>query len=1064
MGRKVLAFILLFSLFFIQTSYSEETILEPEIIKTLQEQEEVPVIVELEEPLSELSKIEQLSSADVDLNHFSGNSYAAQVNEEELQELLQDPNVKSIKEDEIFHILLADTVPLINASIVHTRQNGTTNLTGLGQSVCVIDTGVNATHPGLAGRIVAQKCFCAVSNAGSGGCCPGNVAENSTAATDDQGHGTHVTGIAAGNGSSITGVAPEASIVAVKVADSNGDALFSDITSAVNWCASNASRYNISVISISLGGGSYASACDSSYTSLSSEIHTAWNNNVSVVVASGNSGYTTNMTAPACLNKTISVSSTTKADAISSFSNRNYLTDLFAPGSSIVSTKYTGGNETRSGTSMAAPHVSGVILLMQQYKESVEGRNLTVSEVNTSLATNGTSINDSSGSGRSFVRVDAKKAVAAIDTLFPQIENPNTTSTTIFIYSNITFIANVTDVNRESIWIEGNWSGSRVNYTLTNRVDTQYNYSLHNDSFSTGQVFQWRIHANDSKNNENVTAWFNLTILTGAPRITLAGPSNLSNSNNLSVTFNFTALEDVSGNFNCSLYINSIKNQTNTAVSNNTLTEFRQNLSEGTHLWNIACTDSHNLIGNSSLRTLILDTSYPLFNAEGYTSVVELGDNQSYSINLTESYLNSVNFSYIGVNYTLTNSSTNFSRFFRTFQNGTNLFTTYALDSAGNLNLTSGNFTVNDTIAGPRILNILYSSSVTQNSTQNVTAWVLNGLSLSAIYMNPNGSNYSMSNNTAYNFTFAFTASSCGSQSFRIFANDTSNAGVTNTTSYSVTGCCGDSSCSSGESCSSCSTDCGSCSSSSGSSSSTTSSSGGGGGGGGTSKTTSNEVKASAPSIEEEAPTKVTETIAEASPESPISFEVHSENIPISMIDILVSNVLTNIEVSVEALDEKPATIESPTGSIYQYIEITTNNITDTEIESAELEFFIPKIWIEENSINKETIVLLRYHDTWGELPTEFVKETTENVYYTATTEGFSYFAISGEEIIEETEEIASIQEEITEKVPLTEEEKLALGEVIGISVGALVLLIALILFLVHERRIHKEEDEMKKL
>ncbi|MEK7529504.1 MAG: S8 family serine peptidase, partial [Patescibacteria group bacterium] len=366
-------------------------------------------------------------------------------------------------------------------------------------------------------------------------------------------------------------------------------------------------------------------------------------------------------------------------------SNRNFLTDLFAPGSSIVSANLSGGTETRSGTSMAAPHVSGVVLLMQQYKESVEGRNLTVSEVNHTLATNGTSIDDSAGSGRSFVRLDAKKAVAAGDTLFPQIENPNTTNTNIFIYSNITFIANVTDVNRETVWIEGNWSGSRVNYTMINKVSDQYNYSLHNNSFTAGQIFHWRIHANDSNNNENISSWSTITIFTGAPRITLSSPANITNTNNISTTFNFTAIEDTTNNFNCTLYINSILNQTKINIVNNTLTEFRQNLTEGTYLWNIACIDSHNLLGNSSLRTLILDITYPIFNAEGYTSVVELGNNQSYSINLTELYLNYVNFSYFGTNYTLTNSSTNFSRVWRTFQNGTNLFTTYALDNAGNL-------------------------------------------------------------------------------------------------------------------------------------------------------------------------------------------------------------------------------------------------------------------------------------------------------------------------------------------------------------------------------------------
>ena len=161
MEKKVGAFLIIVSLFILLLSitYSEDTYIETEVLQGLEQQQQVPVIVELEKTPDELSRLEELASADVELNHFSGNFYATKINEEELQELLIDPNVKSIQQDEIFHILLDDSVPLINASLVHSRQTGTTNLTGLGQSVCVIDTGVNVTHPGLAGRIVAQKCF-----------------------------------------------------------------------------------------------------------------------------------------------------------------------------------------------------------------------------------------------------------------------------------------------------------------------------------------------------------------------------------------------------------------------------------------------------------------------------------------------------------------------------------------------------------------------------------------------------------------------------------------------------------------------------------------------------------------------------------------------------------------------------------------------------------------------------------------------------------------------------------------------------------------------------------------
>ena len=114
-----------------------------------------------------------------------------------------------------------------------------------------------------------------------------------------------------------------------------------------------------------------------------------------------------------------------------------------------------------------------ILLLLQQYKMEVEGRTLTAQEINDTLATNGTLINDISGSGRNFIRVDAFKALSAIDNLFPQITYTNTTSTLIYIYNNITFLTNASDVNLKSIILESNHTGILANYTITNLVNSQ---------------------------------------------------------------------------------------------------------------------------------------------------------------------------------------------------------------------------------------------------------------------------------------------------------------------------------------------------------------------------------------------------------------------------------------------------------------------------------------------------------------------------------------------------------------------------------------------------------------
>ncbi len=1005
MWRKILL-LLMVSILLIPIIYSEDTFVDQAVLENLEEGSKVPVLVEVQTKIEDLTFIQEFSATDIKLKHLSGNIYTAKINEQELEDLKSDPNILTIKEDEVFHILLSQSIPLINASIVQTRQFGTTNMTGLGQSICIIDSGIDTDHTAFTGRIIAQKCFCAFSDAGNGGCCSGGIAENSTSSEDDHGHGTHVAGIAAGASSAVTGVAPGANIIMIKVADSEGKALFSDITSAVNWCISNASLYNISVITISLGGGSFTAECDSSYSSLASEVTTAWNNNISVVAASGNTeSLTTTMTSPACISKIISVSSSTKADAISGF-KRNLLTDLLAPGTDITSSYIGGGTATQSGTSMAAPHVAGVIALMQQYATQVEGRNLTSSEVNLTLGSIGTIIDDTSGSGRTFIRVDARKSVANADTIFPLITNPNTTDTTILVYNNITFIVNITDVNRESIWIEGNWSGTTTNYTLINLIDNlQYNYTLTNSSFTASQVFQWRIHTNDTNNNENISSWFNISILAGAPRITLHNPSDNFLSNNLSVTFNMTPIDDVSVDFNCTLYINSISNQTKT-TSNNTLTEFRVNLTEGTYLWNIACTDSNNLIGNSSLYTNILDSTVPLFNAESYATT-ELGNNLSYSINITDSNINYVNLSYQGRNYTLTNISTNFSTFIKTFQNGTNPFKVYALDLANNMNTTSGSFIIQDTILGPRIIDIIFPSIITRGATFNISSWIVNDEDISSALINYDGTNNSLYNNTAYNFTYNFTVSGCGSSSFKIYSIDKLNRAITNTSSYTITGCCGDGTCSNSESCSSCVSDCGACSTtSSGSSSSSSGSSGGGGGS--PSTTSSSSPTQQAPEIEISAvPTKITKNIITANPENPIISTFDSANIPIIGILININKDVENVDLTVETLEKKPTEVEISEKTFYKFLSISTTNLESTSIQNAEITFFVPESWIIEENIAPESIVLLHDNNGWEELATTYLYFENKEYFYTASTKSFSYFAITGEKnnITESTDE-----------------------------------------------------------
>ena len=988
---------------------TNDTTVDPIITQTLEKEETVQVVIQYIEEPEEPTFIETLLTDEIEQENINEEFYSAEITEDQLEDLLEDPNVQTISEDPVASVHLSTSTQVINSTVVNSKQFSSTNLTGLGQSVCVIDTGVNSSHPGLKGRIIAEKCFCDITDYGSGGCCSDNTNENSDA-EDDYRHGTHVAGIIASNDTTYTGVAPEAYIVSVKVTNSSGNALYSDITQGIDWCRTNAATYNITAISISLGGGAYSAHCDATFAGigLTGAVDNAYNNNVSVVISTGNDYSTSNIGSPSCIENAIAVSSTTKLDTVSSFSNWNSITDMFAPGGTstgtgacpnanyICSTQWTSGFIGYSGTSMSAPHVAGVIALMQQYEKDVEGKPLTGDQVNQTITTNGALIDDSGGSGYSFYRLDALKSLIAIDNLQPEILNPNTTLQTFYFYNNITFIANVSDINLDTVWIEGNWSGSLENTTLTNTVDAQYNFTLDNGNYSNSDTFSWRIHANDSNNNINSTDFYTITIA-GNPTVTLNSPADGSMTNNATVYFNFTATDELDSLINCSLYLDSISNITNTTVNNGTSTIFELDLNSSDHTWFVQCTDSNNLTTNSSSRTLTVDTLSPYFTAENFTSIIELGANWSYIVNITNSHLSYANFSFDSSNVTMSNVTDIFNRTFQVLDNGSQAFVVYAYDTAGNLNSTNNTFIVNDSISGVRIMNFNYNSTVAQDSNQTVTTYLLNSFPITEAYITYNGTNYNFTNNTHYNFTTTFSVSACGDYNFTMFTNDTQGENKSQFTNFSINFCCGNGIPEGDEDCNTCPGDTSECDEPA-----TTSGGGGGGGGSGTS----------------EESTKETIKISSASPDDPIEFNIYNTILPINKLEVLVERQVENIKVTAEVLDEKPSETVNPQGEVYKFLEIYTTNLNEEDIEQAEIQFFISSTWL--NNKDKDSVILQRYNRGWEQLPTEYIKLYQDNYYFKAETEGFSYFvitAIEEEETIEE-EITAQAVEEVVEDVP----------------------------------------------
>lgn len=279
-------------------------------------------------------------------------------------------NNAQIKELKYFDIgKLKDNITS-NISSIGAKYFWEQGYTGKNVVVAILDTGCNYHHLDLKDRIIGGYNF------------TNEFGGDVTNFIDLNGHGTHVAGVIAAslNNLGIVGVAPEVSLLIFKVLDYKGsgttESLINAINYAVNWKGPNNERVNI--LSLSLG-------LSSSKEKLHNAVKQAIANNIAIVVASGNNGdgdFSTNeYSYPAGYDEVIAVGATDPHQAIANFTNTNKEVDIYAPGVDIESTYINEDYVTLTGTSMAAPHVSGALALLINKYENLQKRKPTEPEL-----------------------------------------------------------------------------------------------------------------------------------------------------------------------------------------------------------------------------------------------------------------------------------------------------------------------------------------------------------------------------------------------------------------------------------------------------------------------------------------------------------------------------------------------------------------------------------------------------------------------------------------------------------------------------------------------------------
>jgi subtilisin len=274
---------------------------------------------------------------------FSGDirGFVANLSDEQVTRIKSSGVVQSVEPDRIIALSTCFTVAAPSLITWNVKKVGYGD--GTGKTAWIVDSGIDFDHPDLTVDVARSKSFLA----------------GTTSADDENGHGTHVAGIIGGKNNTIgvLGVASGANLVSVRVLDKEGNGTLSGTLQGLAYVSANAKAGD--VVNMSFGEEGISDVLDRQVRAIAAK-------GIFITIAAGNDNKAANLFSPGRANGTniYTVSAVDSLDDFASFSNfGNDVVDFAAPGVRIVSTYMGGGYARMSGTSQAAPHVAGLLLL-----------------------------------------------------------------------------------------------------------------------------------------------------------------------------------------------------------------------------------------------------------------------------------------------------------------------------------------------------------------------------------------------------------------------------------------------------------------------------------------------------------------------------------------------------------------------------------------------------------------------------------------------------------------------------------------------------------------------------